>query len=65
MPVTLVQDVWEAWLDRDLRDPVAALALLQPIDPESIMEHTVSRRVNSVQNNTPDLRDKAEPETLF
>jgi putative SOS response-associated peptidase YedK len=65
MPVTLVQDVWEAWLDRDLRDPETALALLQSMDTESIMEHTVSRRVNSVKNNTPDLRDRVESETLF
>lgn len=65
MPFALASDVWDSWLDRDLRDPEAALALLQPIDPESIMEHVVSRRVNSVKNNAPDLRDKIEPETLF
>jgi putative SOS response-associated peptidase YedK len=65
MPVALAPEVWEAWLDRDLRDPEEALALLQPIDPESIMEHVVSRKVNSVKNNTPDLRDMTEPETLF
>jgi putative SOS response-associated peptidase YedK len=65
MPVALAPDVWEAWLDRDLRDPEEALALLLPIDPESIMEHVVSRKVNSVKNNTPDLRDMTEPETLF
>lgn len=65
MPVALVPDVWKAWLDRDLRDPEAALALLQPIEADSIMEHMVSRKVNSVRNNTPDLREKSQPETLF
>lgn len=65
MPVSLRPDVWEPWLDRDLRDPEAALGLIQPIDPSSIMEHNVSRNVNSVKNNTPDLRDQVEPETLF
>ena len=65
MPVSLVPDVWGAWLDRDLRDPEAARALLQPIDPDSIMEHIVSRNVNSVRHNDPTLRDRIEPETLF
>jgi len=65
MPVALVPEVWEAWLDRELRDPEAARGLLQPIDPESIMEHIVSRKVNSVKNNGPELREKTEPETLF
>lgn len=65
MPVSLIPDVWSAWLDRDLQDPEAARALLRVIDPDSIMEHIVSRKVNSVRNNTPDLRDRTEPETLF
>lgn len=65
MPVSLSADVWESWLDRDLKDPEAASSLLQPIAPDSIMEHVVSRKVNSVKNNTPDLRDQIEPETLF
>jgi putative SOS response-associated peptidase YedK len=65
MPVALVPDVWDAWLDRDLNDPEAAVALLQPIDPETIMEHVVSRNVNSVKNNGPGLREKVDPETLF
>ncbi|MGH3650451.1 MAG: SOS response-associated peptidase [Acidimicrobiia bacterium] len=65
MPVSLVPEVWDAWLDRDLRDPEAAGALLRTIDPDTIMEHEVSRRVNSVKNNTPDLHHRVEPETLF
>jgi putative SOS response-associated peptidase YedK len=65
MPVALVPEVWDAWLDRDLNDPETARGLLRPIDPCSVMEHVVSSRVNSVRNNTPDLREKSEPETLF
>lgn len=65
MPVSLDRDVWDAWLDRDLTDPLASEGLLQAIDPEVIMEHIVSRKVNSVKNNTPDLRDQIEKETLF
>ena len=65
MPVSLVPSVWDAWLDRDLRDPEAIAGLVQRLDPEEIMEHTVSSRVNSVKNNGPELREKAERETLF
>lgn len=65
MPVSLVPDVWDAWLDRGLTDPGAAKSLLQSIGPELIMEHAVSRKVNSVQNNGPELREVATPETLF
>lgn len=65
MPVALVPEVWDAWLDRDMRDPETALGLLQTIDSDSIMEHIVSSRVNSVRNNTPDLRERVQRETLF
>lgn len=65
MPVSLIPDVWGAWLDRDLTDPEAAAGLIQVIDAESVMEHIVSRDVNSVRNNRPGLNDKVEPETLF
>lgn len=65
MPVVLVADAWDRWLDRDLQDPEAVLGLLQPIDPGSVMEHIVSSKVNSVTNNTADLHDRIEPETLF
>jgi putative SOS response-associated peptidase YedK len=65
MPVSLVSSVWDAWLDRDLRDPEEVAGLLQPIDPDMIMEHAVSSRVNSVKNNGPELREKAERDSLF
>jgi putative SOS response-associated peptidase YedK len=65
MPVSLQPSVWVAWLDRGLQDPEAVTGLLQTIDPELIMEHAVSRLVNSVKNNGPELREKTEPGTLF
>ncbi|MGH8913164.1 MAG: SOS response-associated peptidase [Acidimicrobiia bacterium] len=65
MPVSLAPEMWDPWLDRELRDPDAAMGLLQPIDPEEIMEHAVSSLVNSVRNNSPELREKTEPERLF
>lgn len=65
MPISLARSSWDAWLDRELTDSEAARGLITPEDPESLMEHVVSRKVNSVRNNTPDLRDRIEPETLF
>lgn len=65
MPVSIGPESWDAWLDRDLQDPVTARTLLNPIDSDLLMEHVVSRRVNSVRNNDPELRDEVEPETLF
>ncbi len=65
MPIALVPGVWDPWLDRDMTDPQEALSLLQPIDPAEVMEHVVSRSVNSVRNNDPSLREPSEPETLF
>lgn len=59
MPVALDPDVWDAWLDRDLRDPEQVAALLRPIPADLIMEHEVSSAVNSVRNNTRDLTDPA------
>lgn len=55
MPVILAGEVWDAWLDRDLTDPDRALGLIRTIDSDLLMEHAVSRRVNSVRNDGPDL----------
>jgi putative SOS response-associated peptidase YedK len=65
MPVSLIPEVWDAWLDRSLTDPEAAKGLLRPAEPGDIMEHLVSKKVNSVRNNGPELREKSEPESLF
>lgn len=65
MPVTLPRDVWDPWLDRTLRDPEAASGLVRASDPDELMEHLVSARVNSVRNNDAKLREPAEPDTLF
>ncbi|MGA7270162.1 MAG: SOS response-associated peptidase [Acidimicrobiia bacterium] len=64
MPVMLPDDWWGAWLDPSVDDPQAALSLIRTMDPELLMEHRVSSRVNSVRNNGPELRDPVR-ETLF
>jgi putative SOS response-associated peptidase YedK len=65
MPVVLERSSWPAWLDREMKDPEAAMGLLVSIDQDEVMEHPVSSRVNSVRNNGPELREEAAPETLF
>lgn len=65
MPIALDPAVWDPWLDRDLTDPETATGLIRPIDAGKLMEFMVSRQVNSVRNNGPELRERAEPETLF
>jgi putative SOS response-associated peptidase YedK len=55
MPVILAEEVWDAWLDREMTDPDRARGLLRAIDSELLMEHAVSRQVNSVRNDGPDL----------
>ena len=65
MPVALDPDLWNSWLDREITDTETALGLIRTIDPDEIMEHAVSKRVNTVKNNDPDLRAPAEPDTLF
>ncbi|CAN5867016.1 SOS response-associated peptidase [soil metagenome] len=65
MPVAMVPDVWDAWLDREMTDPETALDLVRTVDPDEIMQHEVSKRVNSVKNNDPDLTVPAAPDTLF
>jgi putative SOS response-associated peptidase YedK len=65
MPVALVPDVWDAWMDREMTDPETALELVRTVDPDEIMEHEVSKRVNSVKNNDGDLTAAVAPDTLF
>ncbi len=55
MPVSLVPEVWDRWLDRGLTDLAAIEGLIQPIDPDLLMEYPVDSRVNSVRNNGPEL----------
>jgi putative SOS response-associated peptidase YedK len=65
MPVLVPEGSWEAWLDRDFDDQEAALGLLEEPDPDLIMEHRVSKEVNSVRNDGPQLNRPVAPDTLF
>ncbi len=65
MPAALDRSVWDAWLDRDLTDPVEAESLLRSGDLAEILEHAVSSEVNNVRNNGRALTAAVDPDTLF
>ena len=48
-----------------LTAPEPPLGLLSLVDPPELAPHEVDRRVNSVRNNSPDLVDPVQPDTLF
>ncbi|MFO7299419.1 MAG: SOS response-associated peptidase [Actinomycetes bacterium] len=65
MPAVVPREAWATWLDRQMTDPEAALDIIREVDTDALMEHRVSRAVNSVRNDGPHLVEPAEPETLF
>jgi putative SOS response-associated peptidase YedK len=74
MPLLVQRDRWQTWLDPGLDgsdDPAALLGLLVPAAPDSgslLEAYPVSREVNAVQNNGPQLvqplpvEDRPDPE---
>ncbi len=62
MPVLLPRDAWQAWLDPGQQDEALLRSLLGPA-PDGILEmHPVSRRVNDVRQDGPDLVDTVPEE---
>jgi putative SOS response-associated peptidase YedK len=62
MPVLLPRDAWATWLDPEQDDQGVLLSLLAPA-PDGVLEmHPVSRRVNDVREDGPDLVDAAPEE---
>lgn len=62
MPVLLPRDAWAAWLDPGQEDRGLLLGLLRPA-PDGVLEmHPVSRRVNDVREDGPDLVDPVDEE---
>ena len=59
MPFALDQSAWASWLDRTLTDGAEVEALMIPLDADILMEHEVSKTVNSVRNNGASLTDPA------
>ena len=55
MPVILDERDIDTWLDPEIQEPERVLTLVRPCPPEWLTSHEVSRDVNSVRNNRPDL----------
>lgn len=55
MPVVIADDAWARWLDPESPDPSELLGLLVPSDAIELEIHAVSRLVNDVRNDGPDL----------
>ena len=55
MPVILRESDYAAWLDRRNQDEAALTALLKPYPAEEMRAYPVGLRVNSAQNNDPEL----------
>lgn len=55
MPMQVARDDWAAWLDPHLDDPRAAHELMHVPTPDEMTAYAVSRLVNTVGNNGPEL----------
>jgi putative SOS response-associated peptidase YedK len=64
MPMVIVPDNWEAWLDPRLSDVEEIRALMGPPREGSLEIFPVSTEVNSIRNNGPQLTERVEPITL-
>ena len=62
MPVILSDDAWERWLDPAPADPGELIGLLQPVADIALRIQAVSRAVNDVRRDGPELLEPlAEP----
>lgn len=55
MPMCVGRDRWSEWLDPENTDGAAAVSLLTPAAPGWLAAYPVSREVNNVRNNGPEL----------
>lgn len=63
MPVIIRPEDYAAWLDTSVKDVTKIQAMAQPY-PERFMEfYPISRRVNSPQNDSPDLIEAVHEES--
>lgn len=58
MPVLLPPSAWDEWLDPSNDDLETLRKLLVPAPPELITLHPVSRQVNNVRENGPELIER-------
>jgi putative SOS response-associated peptidase YedK len=60
MPVILHRDDEEEWLDREVTDPAQVQRLLGPYPADEMEAVPVSRKVNNVRNDGPELLEPVE-----
>jgi putative SOS response-associated peptidase YedK len=61
MPMVIEPDRWQDWLDPAATDPADLMALLAPAASGGLTSYPVSRAVNSVRNNGPELIERVDP----
>jgi putative SOS response-associated peptidase YedK len=60
MPVILLPESWDAWLDPDNKDVDQLAALLEPAPEDLLTLWPVDQAVGNPRNNTPDLQRPLE-----
>lgn len=55
MPMIISKNGWDRWLDPTLKDPEVLAKLLEPPPPGLLEIYAVSKAVNNVRANSPDL----------
>jgi putative SOS response-associated peptidase YedK len=60
MPVILLPESWDAWLDPDNKDVDQLAALLEPAPEDLLALWPVDQAVGNPRNNTPDLQRPLE-----
>jgi putative SOS response-associated peptidase YedK len=60
MPVVVPQESWATWLDTSPPDLAEVHALLEPREDIALSAHPVSKLVNNVRNDGPELVERAE-----
>lgn len=63
MPVMLIPEKRDWWLDPGRQDAVALQNLFEPFPDDAIDFYQVAKQVNNVTNNSPELIQKEN--TLF
>ncbi len=61
MPMVIEPDRWQDWLDPAATDPADLMGLLAPAASGGLTSYPVSRAVNSVRNNGPELIERVDP----
>jgi putative SOS response-associated peptidase YedK len=60
MPVILLPESWDAWLDPDNKDVEQLAALLEPAPEDLLMLWPVDPAVGNIRNNRPELQEPLE-----